>query len=486
MNESAAREVLLVRAVESADQARVVFNDTDRAWAGRAAAEVVGTAAPADVFLARRAALAVERLGERHPALPRLLRAFGWRPWVGVTLVIVAFIIGVAVDRIGASQRINILAFPLLALLAWNLAVYLVIVVRPLMRLAGRRELTSAPLRGFIARLICCVPRVVARPMQSGPLTAASTTFAADWVQLSVPLLGARVSRILHLAAAAFAFGAVVGMYVRGLVFEYLAGWESTFIGADTVQRLLAFALAPGAALTGIAVPGAEHLETIRFSTVGGGENAASWIHLYAATVAIVVLAPRLLLAAAAWFSERRIATHFPIKLDETYFQRLQRAYTDKPARIHVVPYSFTLPETSVAHLNTVLMRVFGMSTTVSLAATVAYGDEDDLPAAALPTLPADLTIALFNLTATPETENHGTFAAALTSRVTKGMLLAIVDEAGFRKRFVGQTTRLDERRNTWRQMLSAYGLEPVLLDLSEPDLAVAENALNLAVERRA
>jgi len=59
VNESAARNVLLVRSFETGEVSPKVWSEDDRAWAGRAAAEVVGAGASREAFLERRAALAV-------------------------------------------------------------------------------------------------------------------------------------------------------------------------------------------------------------------------------------------------------------------------------------------------------------------------------------------------------------------------------------------------------------------------------------------
>ncbi|MEJ7668170.1 MAG: DUF2868 domain-containing protein [Casimicrobiaceae bacterium] len=497
MNEAAAREVILVRAVETTDVARAMWTDADRAWAGRAAAEVVGAAAPADVFLARRAALSVERLGARHPSVPRLARMYAWRPGVGVALVLVAFTVGVISDQIGAAGRINILAPPLLALIAWNLGAYIVLLGQMAARSVGGQRSESGPLRRIVAWLGRAVPRGTAPAMQGEPVAvasasavasataAASAKFSAEWAWAAAPLLGARISRILHFAAAALALGALTGLYVRGLAFEYRAGWESTFLDADTVARVLSFALAPGAWLTGIVIPGAEQLEGIR-APGRAGENAAPWIHLYAATVAIMVLLPRLLLGARAWVGERRATQHFPLPLSDPYYARLLRGFTEGPARVHVVPYSFDVPEASVASLRAVMARTFGTRTEVTLAPTVAYGDEQELAAGVLPSMPPSVLVGLFSLAATPESENHGAFIAALARAVTPGtQLAAIVDEASFRVRFAGQTTRVDERRAAWRQMLASHGIAPIFIDLAQPDLPAAEAALNAYVPRQ-
>ena len=119
MDEPAARDVIIVRALESADGAREIWSDADRVWAGRAAAEAVGESATDDAFLGRRAALVIERLRKRHPGFVALARARPVQAWVAPAAAIGAFVIGVAGVDIGPAHRINLLAPPVLALLAW-------------------------------------------------------------------------------------------------------------------------------------------------------------------------------------------------------------------------------------------------------------------------------------------------------------------------------------------------------------------------------
>src|SRR5512134_2441083 len=104
MDETAALSVVAVRAIETTDGARTLWTDADRAWASRAAAEVVGEAGAPEAFLARRATLAIERLGKRYPVLPRAVHALRWRPWVGTAMVALAFVLGLLVDRLGNAQ----------------------------------------------------------------------------------------------------------------------------------------------------------------------------------------------------------------------------------------------------------------------------------------------------------------------------------------------------------------------------------------------
>ena len=471
MNEASAREVVLVRAIETRDLERALLSDADRDWATRAAAEVEGEGAAPDRFLARRASLALERVRGRQPALERAARAFGWRGWVGALLALAAFALGAATNELGPAQRVNVLAFPLLALLAWNIAVYAFIVVRAL------TGATLGGVRGWIARLAQRVPG----SSRDGGTASVLRAFSADWGALSARLTAARAARVLHLAAAAFALGAIAGMYLRGLAFEYRAGWESTFLDAQQVRALLAFALSPGTWATGIAVPDAVHLESIRFSATGGGELAAPWIHLYAVTTALVAIAPRLLLAVLNGAFARYRSSSFPLPLDDAYYARLVRGYERGAARIRVVPYSYQLPAPAVQGLTALFGRAFGAHADIAFTPPVEYGDEDRIADPG----PADAVVALFNIAATPERESQAAFIAALAAHVAPPtVLVAMVDEGEFRRRFAQQPERVEQRRTAWREAFAAQRIEPLFVDLVDPDLGAAETALAAAFDR--
>jgi hypothetical protein len=474
MDESAALDVTAVRAVELGDRARSLWPDADRAWASRAAAEVVGEKADGATFVARRARLALERLSERHPAFPRALRALRWRPWVGWVLVAGAFAIGLGVDRIGGGQHINLLAPPVFALLVWNLVVYAVLVVGYVTRFGDASS--PGPLRHALFRLAA-----LRRPRAGGDGAIATSiaTLVADWSRIAAPLYAVRATRILHLAAAALAAGVIAGLYLRGLAFEYRASWESTFLDAGAVRKLLAAVLAPGSWLTGIPVPEAGALAGIRAPL---SENAATWLHLLAATLCGVVVLPRLLLAGGARWLERRRASRLPIALSEPYFRRLLRDFRSGPVQVRVIPYSYALPSEASAGLEAVVQRSFGGGARLVVEAPLAYGDEDRLADGAAY---ADdgAVLALFNLTATPEREAHGAFVAALAAATPPGApLLALVDESAFRARWPGEEARLAQRKALWSDLLMALQCTPVFVDLTAPDLQRVEAAVDFAL----
>jgi len=475
MDESSALKVIAVRAVETADGARTLWSDEDRAWASRAAAEVVGAEAAPEVFLARRATLAIEKLGVRQTALPRMLRALRWRPWVASTVVGFAFVLGLVLDQVDRSQRINILAPPVLGLLIWNLAVYITIAAGYVLRYGD--DATPGPLRGAVTR----IASGLARPRRGGAIRDAILAFVEDWARRSAPLYGMRAARILHFAAVALASGVIAGLYLRGLAFEYHAGWESTFLDATAVRSIVAIAYAPGAFLTGITVPEIHAVAAIRSPA---GENAARWVHLMAATVAAVVIVPRLVLALIAGLVERYRAAHLELPLDEPYFQRLLRGYRGGAARVRVIPYSYTPSPAAIAGLEAVVARAFGGSAAMIVTPPVAYGAEDAL---AVAKSGAGTTfVALFNASATPEREVHGAFLAALARQSTGAeALLALIDEGAWAARWRNEAARLSDRRAAWQQIGEEVHVSTVFVDLSAPDLVAAQDALDEALADR-
>jgi hypothetical protein len=481
MDELAALDASAVRALEMRDDARVVWTDADRAWASRAAAEVVGEKADGATFVARRARLALERIGERHPALPRAARALRWRPWVAWAIVVGACVLGVAVDRIGGARRINLLAPPVFALLAWNLGVYAVLAGGFVVRYGDTRN--PGPVRRWVMRIAGRIGVFhgggdSARGDAGQVVGASIAALTADWARLAAPLYTMRAARILHFAAAALALGVIAGLYVRGLAFEYRATWESTFLDATSVHWLLAKLLAPGSALSGIPMPGLAELESIR---APASENAAPWLHLLAASVAAIVVIPRLLLGVGTGIVERHRAARVPLPLDEPYYQRLLRGFRGGPVRVRVIPYSYAAPQAALAGLEAIVARAFGGSAAMTVESPVTYGDEGML----VERVPADgqgPVIALFNLTATPEPAVHGAFVRAAAGVSPAQPLLALVDESAFRARWPGDDRRLAQRRGIWSELLTAQRVVPIFVDLAAPDLAFAGSAIDAAL----
>jgi len=488
MNERQAREATLLQAFESAGAASPNWSDEDRRWVDRVVLEAVGSAAPADAFIAERAHHAMHRLLPRERATARWLER---RPRLGAWSAVVAVLaagLGLLADPIGASQRINLLTPPLWGVVLWNVAVYLLLLGAPVVAMLRRRPARPGVLRRAADRLLQLglrMPTTGAGPSwprklravagRAGAATAAPAAavaplarFATLWSARSARLGALRAQTLLHVGAAALAVGLIGGLYLRGLALDYRIGWESTFLSAPTVHTVLSTALAPASALSGIALPDAAGFAALqaRPGEPGVGAPAAPWIHLLAITLALVVVVPRGLLAAGCTAWLHSLGRRFALPLDEPYFQRLARLQRGAAAEIDVVPYAHTPTPQAALGLQALIGEAFGPKAVVRIAPTTAFGAEDNAARAA-PRAALSHVLMLCDLAATPEVETHGRFAGQLAEGRSPGAVFAlVVDEAAFRRRFGGLRDRLLQRRAAWSDLGTKLGCRPVFVDL--------------------
>lgn len=483
MNEADARAVVWVRAIERSDVAGKLITAEDRIQLDRTAAELMrwqtagqGIAPSAEAFIAQRARLLGTRIGERSAEIAQMFGRLRWRPWIGQVIPLLALLIGIIVEHVVDRHRLSILAFPLLGLIVWNLAIYLWLLLRLL-----RRPRTDAAGNGrFIQRALSGLVNPFRRRAPSRAVQW-HEDFVRDWLARSAPLNSARLARILHLSAAMLAIGAVAGLYLRGLMYEYRAGWESTFLDASMVHTLLSSLLQPIATLIAQPFPSVEEIAALRWDR-GDGENAAPWIYLYTSAVSIAVILPRLGLASIAWLRERKLTRHFPLGLDEAYFRRILASWRTVPAYLRVLPYAYTIDEQTAEGLRRLARMQFGEDAQVHIFPTVTLGEEES---AELKTSSgarkADLDIVLFNLASTPESEHHGVLLDQLRAKANSGMAI-LVDESAYRSRLGAQSgsgQRLQERRQAWTAFAAARQLKLQCIDLQASDAAVFEQYLH-------
>jgi len=477
MTETQARELLLVQAHEQTTDP--TWSAADAAWATGEARRIEGSTAAVDALLARRAALAAKRLVERQPTLAPWLAGLHLPTWAMVTMLACAVGLGLALDGYGGYARVNILALPLLGLLAWNVGVYAVIAVQSV---AGRRaesKTASHGLRATLARRVASLSASLSQRLSGADRKLpALARFQLAWTEASRPLQVARAATALHALAAAVALGLVAGLYLRGLALEYRAGWESTFFDASTVHALVTALLGPAAALIGEPLPSIEALARLNFSSVGG-ENARPWIHRIALTVVLVVVLPRMLLAWRSLRESRRASANLPLDLRTPYFSRLVRELTGQRVALRVQPYAHRLSPEREANLRAQLGAALGVEPDATFDAPLAYGED-----AATPVIAGAhaMSVPLFSASATPEVEVHGAFARTLPADA-----LLLVDETELRLRLTGPdaATRLEQRRRAWRAMLEAQGRKAVFVDLDAPASADASAELIEALHPR-
>ncbi len=479
-NERSAREVLLLRAYETLNsdaEEHPLWTRADTTWASRVASESVGNNTDPAAFLKARAHAAMQRLAPRDAGVRQALAMRGWR-WGWVALVaLIGLTLGAVVYDVGTHQRIDLLSLPVWAIVAWNLAMYAVLLVA-WVRGLSKPGWQGGRLRRFIGG------RLASRVSGVSRKTPALANYAASWSKASWPMTVARAGVVLHVGAAALALGLIAGMYVRGTVLDYRAGWQSTFLEPPRVHALLSTALAPASWLTRVPLPDEASIGALRvLPGVEAKGNAADWIHLYAATLALFVVLPRGLLALGSLLRGAWLSRRLPLAIDEPYHQRLLQHHRTHASSVRVHAHG-VLPDAQAAlGLQRLVTRVFGDKAELSLAPLAQYGAEEVVVNSTA--LESDgVKLALFDLSATPESEAQGRFVQALQARSGRGgTVLMLVDEASFNSRFGVDGERAQQRRAAWVALADKLGLpHPVFLNLASLNVDAAAHALETAI----
>ena len=476
MNEPAAREVVMMRALETADRAHAILSENDRRHATRIAKEragwqasQAGTQVTADTFLQQRAGQVLQRTAERFAAFtPLFQRSRAWNLfWCGLPAA--ALLIGFFTDQITDPHRVDLLSVPLLLIMGWNLLVYAGMLAWPWLPFSGLKNAHAGGVR-----LLSLGRTNLPRKLPSA-LPNAWLAFTAEWAQLSRRLTLARLGRTLHLAAALFALGAVLSLYARGYVAQYSAGWESTFLDARQVHALLSALFMPALAVFPLQGFSLADIELLQFGPVPATPvGGARWVHLYAATLLLLVVLPRGLLGGVAHWQAWQGSRHFPLDLEQPYFRRLLKTLGGAPGVLRVLPYSFAVDEVRGKGLGQLATGLLGEQARLMLRPPIAYGDEpgDALRDVKLNDADVSLTAVLFSLAATPEQENHGALLDHLVHTSTRGIAV-LVDESSYLDRVgvqAGGQDRVAERVALWQQFCNFHQAPATLVNLLHPE----------------
>ena len=445
-----ARLVLWAQCLEDADATGTLVPAEARATASRMA-NVAEDAA----FLTRRAALLADLPGT--PKIPVVAEASwlaklpGWAPWA---VVGGAFLLGWIVNELGPDRSLNLLAFPLLGLIVWNLTVSAISLWTD--SKAGRRPVAA--------------PGAMRRAPGTDAATAARVDFAARVTAWEKPRQQAKVKWTLHAAALALAFGIVGGMYVRGLAKKYEATWESTFLERAQVTTLTRLVLGPASLITGIRVP--DPLEKEQ------RQPAAPWIHLWAASALLFIGIPRLLLSTRARLQVQRAQPDFQKEFGPwlAVCRSLSSGHTQKA---DVLPVHYEPGPRVRDTLRLVLQHLWGAHVGADFHPPVPYGGEES---ANLTPAPQFLAV-IFPLATTPENEVHGALLRALAAAGTeRSRRLVVLDASGFESRFrtlAEYPQRLAARLAGWEKVAGGAFTLLLLDDAVRRDPAAAARSLS-------
>lgn len=323
------RTVTLAQAIERADTERALVSQAEWDEATRQAMETARSRGAKRVGVAEvvheRAAAVVARAAGRD-ATVAALRQPGAALWLARGLPLLALLLGLLLDRIANAHRVDLLSPPLLAVLGWNLAVYALLALR------SRRPATAGPLLAPLQRWLLRRQAGAGHAARHSLPARIAADFLVHWPALAQARFAQQTACVLHLCAAAWAAGIALSLLLRGLVVNYQFGWESTFLDASQVHTIVGLLFAPLTLLFGLApFSPAEIAATQNFA--GQGLAGARWVWMYVGLLALVVMLPRLLLAAWAGWRQARLAHQCTLDTDGSQFDTLRQAL---PADLHI------------------------------------------------------------------------------------------------------------------------------------------------------
>ncbi|MFT5469250.1 MAG: hypothetical protein ACI8UO_004367 [Verrucomicrobiales bacterium] len=446
MNLKQHRHILLTQAIEESDREGVLLPVDDREAA--TSAECKTLADGESRFLAARSARLIEKLSQQHSEIRSAASPLIGPAVITIAILILALFLGFYSNKLGPEQRINILAFPLLGMLAWNFLMYLLEIVRGFVK---------APSFGFAKWLNQVQDRFGGKSEPVGPLKTSLTLFSSNWGKAAGPARVSKLRATLHLAAGAFALAMIAGMYVQGLAYEYRAIWQSTFFDSDSVQSLVDTVLGPAAAVRGEAVPNVAEMQWT-LKNQSAGDDAANWIHLYAITIGLFIVLPRGGLCLFWWFRSRIQTGAIDLReFSPAYFDRLLAEARGDSIAVRLVPHSHSVAEEMRKPIKNELAGLLGGPVNVEWADGIAFGEESEF-LAGLRDLPRSL-ILLFNFSATPEEEIHGDLVRELRAKLdgTETNLRIVLDASKFdekRRSLADFEDRRKTREQAWIRVL--------------------------------
>ena len=121
-----------------------------------------------------------------------------------------------------------------------------------------------------------------------------------------------------------------LSLFIGGVWASYGVQWESTFLSAEAVHRFLSVLFSPVTSLFPWASFSLEEVRSLRATGPMPGPPAAAenftgrrWVFLYTMLLGLLIVLPRLALAALAWWRERALAGAVALDAGDGYYRRL-------------------------------------------------------------------------------------------------------------------------------------------------------------------
>ena len=257
---------------------------------------------------------------------------------------LIPFIFGLTSNYLGGFSSIHILYNPLVFLLVWNFLIYLILIIslffkhKPKLKeiefsdyknkhenASFNLERKNNPLKSIMINLFLggIFKKITIRKARfDSDMKNVKNVIGKFWdsyKNASSSSLHFRLYTLLHIGSIGLVIGALLGIFIRGLFFEYYFSWHSTFLhDINHLTTLLNILLGPaclildGKFLT---------INSVQPLLSDSGAPAAQWIYRLSLTTAMLVIIPRTILSLFYYFLSYRRKEE--IDLNQEYFFNL-------------------------------------------------------------------------------------------------------------------------------------------------------------------
>lgn len=375
---------------------------------------------------------------------------------------VVALIGGYWLTDLGQTSEFNLLALPLVGLLAWNAVVIVLGVlceILPTSSMVGRG--------GWLAEVLAHgVSRFSAASKEAE--NSLGGVVRARFEELAWPLawsrLQMRLRLWLHVAAAMLALGGAVALYARGWSKEYRAVWESTLLSKDGARSFFETLFKPASVALRTPVP-LDQLSGMH-RTGGKAEQPAlalPWIHLYAGTLLVLVIVPRLALAGIGVARGGRVLTMRARSLNwGNHLRGLLRAVEGGNEVVQVLVHAMDPTSNHRDVWDRGVRGRFGGMARAEYVRILA-GDEDEFAAAWQPA--SAQIVMLFNMATTPEDEVQRRLVSDVRQRLltkhAEPELIVLLDGTSLAGRWSPE--KIAGREQLWSRMVEGLASEVIV-----------------------
>jgi hypothetical protein len=280
-------------------------------------------------------------------------------PWPRLRLVVplLAFLAGIlsnvlsplGLDKVFGSQRtIHVFVNPIVALILWNILVvgfFIFLHRRSVASVSGNdapsiRPPISSRLKErqqpeldlplsvqIVLRPLLRLWAKFVEPVADGIGTSATHAriaglFLSRYFRVYRQAVMARVEKIINVSAICLAAGAIAGMYMQAVVWDYSFFWKSTLIESPGSRLIIAKILFwPAALILGHSFPGVEEITAMAQWT---GVPGAIWIHVFAISAMVYIFLPRAVLIYLNTSEARESSADNAITIDFIYFRKVE------------------------------------------------------------------------------------------------------------------------------------------------------------------